>query len=54
MDNGDHSAEGNQQPDNSQRMIAHEIQHEICRNGNGNGQVAVVLDGGHEQKCPDQ
>ena len=54
MDDCDHGTEGNQQPNDSQRMIAHEIQHEICRNGNGNGQIAVVLNGGNEQKCPDE
>ena len=54
MDDGDNSAEGNQQPNDGQSVIAHEVQHEICRNGNGNGQISVVLDGGHEQKCPDE
>ena len=54
MQDGENGAERDQQPDYSAGVVAHEIQQRICCYGDGDGQVAPLIDRGNKQKCADQ
>ena len=50
----DDGAQGDQCPDDGQGVTAHQIQQLVGCHGDGDGEVAVLADGGDEEECTGQ